>query len=343
MNYAPIIIPTLNRAQHLQKCIQSLSKNKYACNTSLIISVDYPPDDRYIEGYKEVCNYLKKPIDGFADVEIIYQSENKGAFGVDSNYSFLVEYVSQKWDTFIYTEDDNVFSPNFLEYVNICLEKYRDDDSVVAVSGYFWPVNVTGSNDVFKMNSVFSAWGYATWTEKFNKMTNNICLESFERILHRSQIINRLRKDNPFIFTELIKGYFEYAGCLMKDGQVQPIDLAYGVVMFARGYNMIYPAVSKVRNCGNDGSGVNCAKLIADSEGIATNRNYDYSFQPIDDNLQFEIAGSEFESEQVNSAVKTFLIAPKREIFKCSFLYFIYRIIGRDNCVKLVHKLFSSE
>ena len=62
MKYAPIIIPTLNRIEHLKRCITSLQKNPWAKYTPLIVSVDYPPNERYVEGYKKVCKYLKEEI-----------------------------------------------------------------------------------------------------------------------------------------------------------------------------------------------------------------------------------------------------------------------------------------
>ena len=56
---APIIIPTLNRHEHLKKCIESLQKNKLAKQTELFISVDFPPNEKYKVGYEKVVEYLQ--------------------------------------------------------------------------------------------------------------------------------------------------------------------------------------------------------------------------------------------------------------------------------------------
>lgn len=46
----PICIPTCNRYEHLKRCVESLSKCTLASETDLIISVDYPPSDKYVDG-----------------------------------------------------------------------------------------------------------------------------------------------------------------------------------------------------------------------------------------------------------------------------------------------------
>ena len=62
MTYAPIIIPTLNRIEHLTRCIESLRKNRLADKTDLYIALDYPPSQKYEEGYEKVKAYLENGI-----------------------------------------------------------------------------------------------------------------------------------------------------------------------------------------------------------------------------------------------------------------------------------------
>ena len=60
MIYAPILITTLNRYECLRRCIESLQKNSWADKTELFISVDYPPTDKYVDGYNKIKKYLNK-------------------------------------------------------------------------------------------------------------------------------------------------------------------------------------------------------------------------------------------------------------------------------------------
>ena len=60
MCFAPIMIPTLNRDEHLRRCINSLKKNSLAAETDIYISVDFPPNEKYQEGYDRVRKFLKE-------------------------------------------------------------------------------------------------------------------------------------------------------------------------------------------------------------------------------------------------------------------------------------------
>ena len=55
MKYAPILIPTLCRADKFRKCIESLKKNKWAKYTAVYIALDYPLNDTHWCGYNEIC------------------------------------------------------------------------------------------------------------------------------------------------------------------------------------------------------------------------------------------------------------------------------------------------
>ena len=48
--YAPILIPTLNRYEHFKRCVESLAKCTHAEKTELVIGLDYPPSERYQKG-----------------------------------------------------------------------------------------------------------------------------------------------------------------------------------------------------------------------------------------------------------------------------------------------------
>ena len=77
--YAPIIIPTLCRYEHLKECIESLARCKQAEKTWLYISLDYPASEKHVEGWKRISEYLQGGIQGFERVVCFYQKENLGA------------------------------------------------------------------------------------------------------------------------------------------------------------------------------------------------------------------------------------------------------------------------
>src|SRR5574344_2091111 len=101
MNYYPVLIPTLCRYDHFYRCVESLSKNTYADKTELVIGLDYPPSDKYREGYEKIKAYIPT-IKGFRKVTVFEHDHNLGA---NDNFFFLRDYCLWKYDAYIITED----------------------------------------------------------------------------------------------------------------------------------------------------------------------------------------------------------------------------------------------
>ena len=58
-NYSPVIIPTLNRYEHFKRCLESLEQCTGATYTDVYIGLDYPPADKYIDGWRKIDEYLQ--------------------------------------------------------------------------------------------------------------------------------------------------------------------------------------------------------------------------------------------------------------------------------------------
>ena len=305
MNYAPILIPTLNRDSHLRQCIESLKNNPSAKYTDLYVSVDYPPSEKYMEGYKKVLEYLDKEITGFKNVFLYFQEYN---LGPTNNALFLQKKVLEKYEQYIFTEDDNIFSPNFLEYMNQCLEKYKDDEMIFAIGGYSYPIHWSDDKDVIiKQSMNFPAWGYGTWKEKYDKEKEFSRTEIFEYLknFHNAKLFY---KNNRTLFNHAVyiasgKHYL----ALLDNGELRHIDAVKGIYMFINRKYMILPALSKVRNIGHDGSGQNCKES---SKNEHTSDCYNFVEQEMDMSSEFIIEESKIldvnqsHMKQLNSYLK---------------------------------------
>lgn len=279
---APVMIPTLNRYEHLKKCIQSLKDNSLAKQTELYISLDFPPDDKYREGYARVKKYLEDGITGFKEVFIYYQKNNLGPGG---NASFLQQEIFKKHDRYIYTEDDNVFSPNYLEYMNQCLEKFKDDESIFAIGGYSYPIHWTGKKNILIRQSLnFPAWGYGIWKKEYEEETQFSQTDVFEfmKSFRNARALYRQQRNlfNQAVYIASGKHYLAVLG----NGKLRHIDAVKGLYMTINKKYMILPALSKVRNIGHDGSGQNCQ---AARKNDFTFKWYNFTGQEIDLSTQF--------------------------------------------------------
>lgn len=275
MIYAPIIIPTLNRIEHLERCITSLQKNVWAQYTTLIISVDYPPEEKYESGYRKVCEYLSRKITGFAHVEIIYQSENLGAY---ENTEYLKRVVRRRWDRYIFSEDDNEFSPNFIEYVDKGLDEFENDENIIAIcSCGIENSGIERDNVVLSQN--FAAYGYGTWIVKMEEYSNKIDRKYLENIARSNKLMWKLAYKQPrYIFalqSAILKKEKIYQ---LGDNQVPIIDQTITMYMIMEKKYVLVPCLTKVRNWGYDGSGENCHK----------DSSYDASKVVIDQTTMFQ-------------------------------------------------------
>jgi len=244
MNFAPVLISVYDRLNHLQQCVASLKKNKEAAYTDLFIAVDYPANERDEPKIDKVIDYCEK-IDGFKSVNIIRRTENLGA---GNNMRTARLELFEMYERLITMEDDNIVAPNFLEYVNGALEFYDDDERIVTVSGFNFPMRMPENydKDVYVWPAV-NGYGVGWWRKKFS-------LDYFE-----------LKDFEDFIFDDKAIASFlnvaEHILPIMLDGIARGIlqgDAVKSYNYFRRGKFNLYPVVSKVRNIGYDGSGVNC-------------------------------------------------------------------------------------
>lgn len=337
MIYAPVLIITLNRCEHLKRCIESLRKNPLAKETDLYIGLDYPPNERYEEGFKKVSEYLDQGIEGFREVIVVKQTVNQGMFG---NFTALEEKAYERHDRIIYSEDDNEFSENYLEYMNRCLEQYEEDDSVLAVSGYNYPIDTSSfTGNVFRCGTYFAAWGYGIWKKKEAEMRKDLNIDFFSRCYRDSRYMRKLSKASRNQYANMIKGMLGYTPNLILRGRIREVDLAFGLYMAACGKFMIFPVESKVRNWGYDGSGENCTEVTQEGTTL-THRNFQFDTQEMDIKERFPQISEEYAitQEQINHLLDDYFVISTKEYIRTRCAYFLSRIVG----IKAVGKIVGS-
>lgn len=159
--YAPVFVSVYDRPYHFKQCIESLAKNPGAERTTLFISSDGPRDDGTRSRVENVREYIKT-IAGFQRVVPVLAAENtRGAIKRQTR-----ELVSESFDRMIRSEDDVVFSPYFLQFINAGLEAYEDEPKVWGICGHL-KLGAPRKPDV---GHVFlqshEPWGYGVWRDR---------------------------------------------------------------------------------------------------------------------------------------------------------------------------------
>lgn len=242
--YAPVLIITLNRYEHFKRCVESLSACTDADKTDLYIAFDSPAKENHWEGYWRIEDYLTK-IQGFKSVIIFKRSEN---FGPVKNHLEAQSKIFEKYDRVIFSEDDNVFGPSFLRFVNNGLMTYENRPDIFSISGYNYPFALPScyKHDAYLITA-FSAWGVGIWKDKWDKVDWSI--ENYITTLNKKENYRKIKRNYQIWFHDLLK---------IRDTGVITGDSLLILYLLENNMYSVFPVKSRVQNTGHDGSGINC-------------------------------------------------------------------------------------
>ncbi|MDR0547864.1 MAG: glycosyltransferase [Deltaproteobacteria bacterium] len=244
-NLAPVVLFTYNRLNCLIQTVEALKKNNLSTQTDLIIYSDGPKIEAQSDDIENIRKYLYT-IDGFSSITIFPSKINLGL--TESVVSGITETV-EKYGKIIVLEDDIVTHSTFLDYMNFALEKYKNDDAVMQISGYF-PYNTNNYlPETFFLNHTTS-WGWGTWSRAWKYFH-----------LNGQQYIKMFNKDDIQKFNNY--GKFDRFSYLIRS-EIENIkiwDIYWDLCVYTRNGLTLYPKQSKVLNLGFDGSGTNCTPV----------------------------------------------------------------------------------
>lgn len=258
MEYIPFLIPTLNRKEHLKRCLESLSKNLWANRADVYVSVDYPPNEKYIKGYEEVKEYLNNAEalrDSFHKFEVFYQKEN---LGPHSNMVFLFNHIQNNYDRYILSEDDNEFSINFIEYIVKCLNYFKNDKRVCAICGFSDADYFCSPGDNVVASKLYPAYGVGGYIKTREENLSKIPAFLLNPDTYSRDNLKALKKKNRVLYNlYLVNVLLTAKPPFWYQNELCCIDTVMSIYMHFTDAICISPTDLKSRTWGNDGSGVN--------------------------------------------------------------------------------------
>lgn len=296
MIYAPVVIPTLNRYEHLRQCLESLSRCTWADQTEVYVALDYPPMDKwdkYAPGWEKNRDWLRSIGDfGFKKLHVIERTENYGTWlpGQKGNGKSLIhDEILPRYDRYIVTEDDNVFAPSFLEYMNKGLELFENDDKVQSIGGYrFIHPLLFDDNTFFRTSVDYCPWGVGFWVKK-QSATRNLNYQWYRQQVTISKLLQVFRQYGW-------GGIYSWMAHLAKRPQPEHvIDNYTWTYLMLTGRQQIMPAQTLVINNGLDGSG---------SMSNAIGETWcDPALNPMNMSEHFEFIGTGYEHFEENKKI----------------------------------------
>ncbi len=307
-NYAPILIPTLNRYEHFRRCVESLSRCTDAEKTELIIGLDYPPTEKYVEGFNKIKAFVGK-ISGFKKVTILDTPTNLNAF---VNSERLWKYAFDNgYNAAIYTEDDNEFSPNFLSYCNWALDYFKEDKSIFYICGYNLVDTPNIINNIYKYNRGFCAWGCSTWKDRREREVEACDINNMKKKVSSyplSIVFNPKKTQIASALLYMIKNNY-----VLTDTAIQtiPNDRKW----------CVFPKLSMVRNWGHDGSGLHGGTQESYERQISLPIDQSSIFEPI---IKGELFTPEIEDAYNLKFGKISIVSRIRSIVR----FIVYKLSG---------------
>lgn len=242
MKLAPIILFTHKRIDSLKTSLVSLAACDLAAASDLIVYSDGPRNGAEDEKIKMVRNYLHSAA-GFKSVTVIERAEN---LGVDYNLIGGLTEIAKTYEKFIVIEDDLIFAPNFLVFLNKALDFYQHHSQVLNISAFAY-LNKIPAN--YSYDGYFTyrswTWGWASWGHKMADIDWEVKdYATFKKDRSQRVLFNKTGG------SDLSKMLRE-----TKEGVIR----AWGIRMFYHQFKhqllTLYPTTTKVTNIGFSADG----------------------------------------------------------------------------------------
>ncbi len=247
---------------HTKQTVEALLKNDLASQSELYVFADGPRKDATIEcqnNIAEVRQYIRA-IQGFKK---IYFEESEKNIGLDPSVIAGVSKVLRQKEKAIVLEDDIVTNRHFLKYMNDCLDKYQNNNTIYMVSGFSCNISfpIWYKKYVYLLHRP-SSWGWGIWSSRWDKIK-----WSKEKILLNNltqRQINKFNRGGNDLY-RMLSSFFQ--------NDIIPWDLRFAYNMYMNDSLCIYPRYSFVKNIGFDGTG----------EHKETNKSVFFTAPPADD------------------------------------------------------------
>jgi GR25 family glycosyltransferase involved in LPS biosynthesis len=247
MKIYPVILFAYNRPEHTRLVLEALKKNQLAGQTELFVFIDGPRATATASQKKDIDEVLKVVESEQWCKNVVIRAHQQNIGCRNSIIQGITTVLSQH-EAAIILEDDIVTSPHFLNFMNKCLNFYRDYPAVFSISGLNLEHNKIQIPDDYKYDVYVSLRqfnsGWATWSDRWNKINwNKDTLKEF--------------LTNPVLCDAYSRGGDDLIPMLYDEieGRSDAWDVQFTFNQFKHHGVSIIPIHSYVDNIGGDGTG----------------------------------------------------------------------------------------
>lgn len=240
----PIAIFVYKRPEHTRRMLASLLQNPGAAQRPIAVYCDGPRSAEEAEAVARARAVVRELAPAHA--RVLEREKNLGLAA--SVIAGVSETVAAYGEVIVF-EDDLELSPVTLAYFDAALARYRDEERVMHVSSYMYPVRAALPETFFYREATCSG-GWATWARAWRHFEPDAA-----RI--RQAVLDRgARREFD------IGGSAEFFRMLELQiaGQLDSWAIRWYGSLWLRGGLALHPGRSLVRNIGFDGSGAHSGR-----------------------------------------------------------------------------------
>lgn len=105
---------------------------------------------------------------------VIHKNYSNINMGLKKRFNSGISWVFEKEDRAIFIEDDCIPHPTFFRFCDELLEKYKDNDNVLTISGDNFQFGKLNIKESYYFSRYPHVWGWATWKRAWSKYDPDI-------------------------------------------------------------------------------------------------------------------------------------------------------------------------
>ncbi len=279
MRLAPIVLFVFNRPLHTRQTIEALQKNYLAKDSDLFIFSDAPKNPETAVKVCEVRDFIRR-ITGFKAITIIEREHN---FGLAASVIDGVTRLCNEYGRVIVLEDDLVTSQYFLEYMNTALDRYKDAQQVMQISGYMFPVDFATTTDAVFL-PMTTSWGWATWQRAWQHFDPSA--SGYEELKCDVNLQRQFNLDGVYDYFSMLE--------LQLQGKIDSWAIRWHLSVFLHKGISLFPKVTLVANKGFDGSGIHCGVSQLSNQKLESFKVNNYPVVEVSEEMKRVIVDPKF-------------------------------------------------
>ncbi|MDH3659413.1 MAG: hypothetical protein OEU92_05170 [Alphaproteobacteria bacterium] len=240
---APVAIFVYNRPDHTRRLLQSLARNPEFAESPITVFCDGPKPGDDLQAIERTRATVRELVPGSATLV-----ERDVNHGLARSIIDGVTRLTDEHERVIVCEDDLIFSPHALGFLNRALLHYRDEPRVMHVAAYMYPVDAELPSAHFYREA--TCWGWATWDRAWRRFDPD-AKGLLDHVDDRARK-NRFNIEGSMYFHEMLRQ--------QATGAIDSWAIRWYASMFRADGLALHPGRSLVQNEGFDGTGVHCGR-----------------------------------------------------------------------------------